>query len=109
MSSGKTARPSQPMLVCRRQGTRIPLPVEVRIHVADRVISGIVRDVTLDDARRDTAVGISLLHYEPLSINKEYRCRSVSEIELLPAEFTVAIRWCRYFEDEAYISGGVVQ
>lgn len=97
-----------PSLACRRKGERHPLPVEVSIQIADRMIRGIVRDITIDKARGSVAVGISLMHFEPLSVRREYLCRPVESHRELPNEFMVSVRWCRYFEDEAFISGGVI-
>ena len=104
-----TSRVSPTPTDCRRQGERRPLPVEVEIEVADRWIRGIVRDVTIDKDRSQTAVGISLMHYEPLSVDRRYVCRPVEKLAQLPEEFVFCVRWCRYFEDEAFISGGVVE
>lgn len=94
---------------CRRQGDRVPLPVEVEIVISNRTIRGIVRDVTIDKSQGVQAVGISLMHYEPLSVDRRYVCRPVEKLKQLPAEFVFCVRWCRYFEDEAFVSGGIVE
>ncbi len=93
---------------CRRKGHRVPLPVEVKIEISGRTISGIVRDITIDKNGTQRALGISLMHFEPLSVRREYVCRTVEPQDQLPNQFTVSVRWCRYFEDEAFISGGVI-
>lgn len=108
MSSTFDMNSQKSQLVCRRRGERQPLPVEVEIEIAGRVISGIVRDITIDKKRGPQAVGISLMHFEPLSVRREYVCRTVDHVPQLPSEFIVSVRWCRYFEDEAFISGGQV-
>lgn len=108
MSSSFSSNRGRTLLTCRRKGDRHPLPVEVTIEVADRIIRGIVRDITIDKARGTKAVGISLMHFEPLSVRREYVCRTVESLKQLPDVFTVSVRWCRYFEDEAFISGGVI-
>ncbi|QDT33376.1 PilZ domain-containing protein [Thalassoglobus polymorphus] len=106
-SSKSTSETSTP--VCRRKGERSPLPVEVKILVAERAISGIVRDVTMDTKGGGHAIGISLMHFEPLSVDSEYVCQTVTQVKQLPGEFKVQVRWCRYFEDEAFVSGGIIQ
>ena len=108
MPSAFKPNQGEPIVACRRKGQRYPLPVEVSIQIADRMIRGIVRDITIDKDRGSQAVGILLMHFEPLSVRREYLCRPVESHDQLPNEFTVSVRWCRYFEDEAFISGGVV-
>lgn len=108
MFSAFETNTGKPVVDCRRKGKRIPLPVEVKIDVAGRTISGIVRDVTIDKDESQRVLGISLMHFEPLSVRREYICRTVEPQEQLPQQFTVSVRWCRYFEDEAFISGGVI-
>lgn len=93
---------------CRRQGIRHPLPVEVQIEVTDRLLEGIVRDVTISADSKGRVEGISLMHFEPLSVHREYICHTQKTVEQLPNIFRFEVRWCRYFEDEAFISGGVV-
>ena len=108
MFSAFETKTAKPMVACRRKGKRIPLPVEVKIEVAGRTISGIVRDITIDKESVQRVTGISLMHFEPLSVRREYVCRPVESQKQLPEMFTVSVRWCRYFEDEAFISGGVI-
>lgn len=108
MLSGFRRNFGKSSLTCRRKGDRYPLPVEVAIEVASRTIRGIVRDITIDKDRGTQAVGISLMHFEPLSVGREYLCQTVKKNSQLPDKFFVSVRWCRYFEDEAFISGGVV-
>ena len=109
LSSSFKLGPQTQATSCRRQGERVPLPVEVEIEIADRTIRGIVRDVTIDKNQGSQAVGISLMHYEPLSVDRRYTCRPVEKLKQLPAQFVFCVRWCRYFEDEAFISGGIVE
>lgn len=108
MSSAYSQNNGKPALACRRKGKRYPLPVEVSIQIADRMIRGVVRDITIDKDRSSQAVGISLMHFEPLSVRREYTCRPLQQHRELPEEFVFSVRWCRYFEDEAFISGGVI-
>ncbi len=108
MFSAFETNTEKPVVDCRRKGQRVPLPVEVKIDVAGRTISGIVRDITIDKNGNQRALGISLMHFEPLSVRREYVCQLVEAQEQLPEQFTVSVRWCRYFEDEAFISGGVI-
>ncbi len=72
------------------------------------MISGIVRDITIDKKNGKRVIGVSLMHFEPLSVRRKYVCQTVTQVKQLPSEFYVEVRWCRYFEDEAFISGGVV-
>ncbi|TWT58120.1 hypothetical protein KOR42_14910 [Thalassoglobus neptunius] len=93
---------------CRRSGERKPLPIEVEIELAGRTLQAIVRDVTIDD-KKGRVIGISLMHFEPLSVDRKYVCKPTVKLKQLPSPFTFCVRWCRYFEDEAFISGGVVE
>lgn len=97
-----------PSSSCRRQDERIPQPIEIHILEADRSIPAIVRDLSYSREDPSQPRGVGILHHEPLTPGRVVDCRTVQVSPYLPETFRVDVRWSRCFDQDAFISGGLI-
>ncbi len=93
---------------CRRHAERIPYPVDAEFHVGHRILTGVVRDISIDRSRRPERIGIAVLHYNELPTGHPVLCLLSQATERLPQQFDVVFRWTRRFGDNGYLSGGLL-